>query len=89
MFWRASVVVWAALTAISADAGTYYVATDGKPENDGSAARPWPSVEFALSRAGGGHTILLKPGIYRGPIEIQKRFAGTEAQPTVIKAEVK
>jgi parallel beta-helix repeat protein len=35
MFWRASVVAWVALTAIIADAGTYYVATDGKPENDG------------------------------------------------------
>src|SRR5574340_1410093 len=90
MFWRASfVMLLVALTTMSADAGTYYVATDGKPENDGSAAKPWPSVEHALSKAGAGQTIILTPGIYRGPIEIPKRYAGTEAQPTVIRSEVK
>jgi len=32
----------------------------------------------------GGHTIIVKPGLYRGPMEIAKRYAGTEAQPAVI-----
>ena len=72
-----------------AGGGAYYVATDGKAENDGSAAKPWPSVEHALSKAGGGHTILVRPGIYRGPLVIARQYAGTEAQPTVIRAEVK
>ncbi|MHC4176715.1 MAG: right-handed parallel beta-helix repeat-containing protein [Planctomycetota bacterium] len=89
MFWRGSLTVLVALTAITADAATYYVATDGKPENDGSPERPWPSVEYALSQAGGGHTILVKPGVYRGPIRIARQYAGTKALPTVIKAEAK
>ena len=89
MFCRAGLTILLALTAIAAEAGTYYVATDGKPENDGSAGKPWPSVEYALSKVGGGHTIVLKPGVYRGPLQIAKQYAGTEAQPTVIKAEVK
>lgn len=72
-----------------ADAATYYVATDGKLENDGSAAKPWPSLEHALAKVGGGHTILLKPGVYRGPLQIARQYAGTEARPTVIQAEVK
>ncbi len=38
---------------------------------------------------GGGHTIIVKPGIYRGPIQIAKQYAGTEEAPTVIKSEVK
>lgn len=80
-------LVMAVATAAAAD--TYYVATEGKPENDGSRARPWPSVEHALSRVGGGQTILVMPGLYRGPIEIAKRYAGTQAQPTVIQSEVK
>ena len=89
MFWRTIFAVVIAAITIAANAGTYYVATDGKPENDGSRAKPWPSVEHALSRVGGGHTIIVKPGLYRGPIEIAKRYAGTEAQPTVIKSEAK
>ena len=89
MFWRTIFAVVIAAITIAANAGTYYVATDGKPDNDGSPGKPWPSVEYALSKAGGGHTIIVKPGLYRGPIEIAKRYAGTQAQPTVIKSEVK
>jgi parallel beta-helix repeat protein len=89
MFCRISYTVLFALTAMAADAGTYYVATDGKPENDGSSARPWPSVGYALSKAGSGHTILVKPGLYRGPVEIAKQFEGARERPTVIRSEVK
>jgi parallel beta-helix repeat protein len=70
-------------------AGTYYVATDGKPENDGSRDKPWPSVEHSLSKVGGGHTIVVRPGLYRGPIQIARQFAGTADQPTVMQSEVK
>lgn len=73
----------------SASAEKYYVATDGEAENDGSNEKPWPSVEYALSKVGGGHTIIVKPGIYRGPIQIAKQYAGTAIRPTVIMSEVK
>jgi len=85
--------VWSSLlvmaTAIAAPAATYYVATDGKTENDGSGAKPWPSVEYSLSKVGGGHVIIVKPGLYRGPIQIAKQFAGTRERATVIQSEVK
>jgi len=36
------------VTAVTAAPGApYYVATDGKPDGDGSMERPWPSVEHA------------------------------------------
>jgi hypothetical protein len=47
-------------TAMAASAETSYVATDGQAENDGSRAKPWPSVEHALSKLGGGHTIIVR-----------------------------
>jgi len=72
-----------------ASAQTYYVATDGKTDFPGSKEKPWPSVEYALSKVGGGHTIIVKPGIYRGPIQIAKQYAGTRERPTVIQSEVK
>jgi hypothetical protein len=75
--------------AASTYAGTYYVATDGKPGNDGSRDHPWPSVEFALNKVGGGNTIVLRPGVYHGPIWIGRAFAGTEQSPTVIQSEEK
>jgi len=85
--------IWASLLMMSmaaaVPADTYYVATDGKPGNDGSSARPWPSVEYALSKVGGGHAIVVRSGLYRGPIEIGKEYAGTKERPTVIKSQVK
>jgi hypothetical protein len=68
---------------------SYYVAADGAPANDGSKEHPWPSIEYALERVGGGHTIVVRPGQYRGPITISKAYAGTAAHPTVIRSEVK
>jgi len=91
---RGSVERFAALvvlvTAVTAASGApYYVATDGKPDGDGSMERPWPSVEHALCEVGGGQTILVRPGIYRGPIQIASQHAGTRQRPTVIQSEVK
>ncbi len=37
------------LAATGAPGASYFVATNGKAENDGRRAKPWPSVEFALS----------------------------------------
>jgi len=46
-------------------------------------------VEHALSVVGGGHTILLRPGVYRGPIQVPKSRAGTKERPTVLRSEIK
>ena len=75
--------------ASAAEAGTYYVAADGKPHNDGSRDKPWPSVEFALQKVGGGNTIVVRPGIYRGPITVAHAYAGTKERPTVVRSEEK
>lgn len=75
--------------ATAANAGTYYVATNGLPTNTGTAASPWPSVNYALWKVGGGHTIIVKPGVYTEPIRVQLGHAGTEASPTIIRSEVK
>jgi len=83
------VSLMATTMAISAYSETYYVAVDGKPENDGTIEKPWHSVEYALSQVGGGHNIIVRPGIYRGPIQIPKQYSGTQEQPTTIKSEIK
>ena len=89
MSMRCAMIVVLFLTACAARAETYYVATDGKTDFSGSKEKPWPSVESALSKVGGGHTIIVKPGIYRGPMQIAKQYAGTKERPTVIQSEVK
>lgn len=89
MYYFLGVFLLIILLAASASAETYYVAADGSEDNDGSKEKPWPSVEYALSKVGGGHTIIVRPGIYRGPIQIGKQYAGTEENPTVIKSEEK
>jgi parallel beta-helix repeat protein len=72
-----------------ASAGTYYVSLDGKPEFDGSMEKPWPSVEYALSKVGAGNTIIVKPGLYSGPWQIRNYTAKPEGPLTLVKSEVK
>ena len=80
-------MLFAMATDVS-QAGTYYVATDGTAANDGSAERPWPTVNYALEKVGGGNTIIVKPGVYSG-VMIKKDYAGTAEHPTVVKSEKK
>lgn len=68
---------------------TYYVSPKGTVDNDGTSERPWPSVQYALDKVGGGNTFILKAGIYPGPIAISKAYSGQPDSPTVIKSEVK
>lgn len=75
--------------APAAGAETYYVAPDGVESNSGSQEEPWPSVNYALERVGGGHTILVRPGFYSEPISVPSSAAGTAERPTIIQSEVK
>jgi hypothetical protein len=75
--------------SVTLSAGTYYVSLQGTVDGDGSAGKPWPSVEVALSEVGGGHTIVVKAGRYAGGITIPKSASGTPAAPTIIQSEVK
>ncbi len=81
--------LWLLCSCNIARAETYYIAPEGKAENDGSHERPWPSVEIALGKVRGGNTIVFRPGIYRGPMHIAKKYAGTEKHPTILRSEEK
>jgi len=76
----------AAAPATAAGA-SFYVAVGGRPENDGSLAKPWPTVEFALSKVGAGNTVVVRPGIYRGPWQIRNHPAKPGGPPTLITSE--
>jgi hypothetical protein len=80
---------WAAAALSPVIAATFYVSSDAKSDGDGSMEKPFASVEGALAKTGGGHTIVVRPGLYRGPIEIPRQYAGTKESPTVIRSEVK
>lgn len=60
MFGRAGVSCLIAAITMTMHIGTCSVAADGNLENDGSAAKPWPSSQYAPSRVGGGHAFALK-----------------------------
>ncbi len=72
-----------------ARAGEYYVSPAGSEQDDGSRGSPWPSVEHALDQVGGGHTVVMLPGLYRGPVTIPAHCSGTRERPTVIKSQTK
>jgi hypothetical protein len=72
-----------------AHAATYYVAPDGSENGDGSEQHPWPTPQYALSRVTGGNTIIVRPGTYRGGVQLRPEHTGTPEQPTVLKSEDK
>lgn len=64
---------------------TFYVATDGAnlPGN-GSAAAPWATIEYALTRVPDASLILVRPGTYSGRIRVHGSFA----QGVTVRSEV-
>lgn len=65
---------------------SYYVSPTGSTSNAGTESSPWPTVTYALSQVGGGHTIILEPGTYT-PILVTRGNGGTSASPTVIESQ--
>ncbi|MHC4435462.1 MAG: right-handed parallel beta-helix repeat-containing protein [Planctomycetota bacterium] len=71
-------------------AATCWVSPRGQTSGTGSQANPFPSVEMALRKTGGGDTLVFKPGVYVGKqITLTARHAGSPQKPTVLKSEHK
>jgi hypothetical protein len=51
-------------TTATTSLGTYYVSTTGSDANDGSSARPWKSLKYAVTRVPSGYMIQLAAGTY-------------------------
>jgi hypothetical protein len=79
--------LFAACALTSAHAATYYVSAQGTPQGDGSRESPFPDIQTALNKGGGGNTFVVLPGEY--PAFNTYLRGGTAASPTVIKSEVK
>src|SRR5689334_110034 len=67
----------------------YFVSPTGKASNSGTETSPWPSVEAALERVGGGQTITLLPGIYTNSIVVDVNDASRTGRPTIIRSQRK
>lgn len=63
----------------------YYVATDGNDgSGNGSANKPWKTINHAFDKVPAGATILVRPGTYTGRIEITRRFS----EPVTLRSEI-
>jgi hypothetical protein len=59
-------------------AATYWVAPTGRQLGTGSEEDPFPSMERALDKVGGGNTFIFKPGVYLGnQITLYPQHSGT------------
>ncbi|MFQ5594260.1 MAG: LamG-like jellyroll fold domain-containing protein, partial [Anaerolineae bacterium] len=76
---------WSTDTPFTAQAGTYYVATDGSDEaGDGSAANAWATITHALDSVPDGSAVLVQPGTYFGRV----RLRGTFGQGVTVRSVV-
>lgn len=62
---------------------TYFVdATKGEDANQGSKAKPWKSVQFAVKQLKPGDTLYLRGGVYHEKVHLTR--SGTDKAPIVI-----
>jgi hypothetical protein len=62
----------------------FFVATDGSDSNSGAVNSPFATIAKAASLAQPGDVILVRGGVYSGPVSIWK--SGKEGAPITIKA---
>jgi hypothetical protein len=66
----------------------FYVATPGTGgsdiSGDGSSAHPWATITHALTHVPDGSTILVKPGVYYGRVQL----LGTFIQGVTVRSEI-
>src|SRR6185437_2809742 len=67
-------------SALSANAATYYVATNGNNSNPGTSSQPWRTITYAVSKMVAGDTTYARGGTYReGVMRFTK--SGTSSAP--------
>lgn len=65
--------VFIAIPHVRALGTTYYVSTTGNDADTGlSLAHAWQHIQYAVSTAGSGDTIIVAPGIYNEAVKIDK-----------------
>jgi hypothetical protein len=79
--------LFTACVLTSSHAATYYVSSQGTSQGNGSKESPFPDIQTALNKGGGGNTFLVLPGQYEGFNTYLR--GGTASSPTIIKSEEK
>ena len=83
----ASLLLFVLLAPCRVLADTFWVATDGSnTSGDGSSTDPWATIGYAVSSgipAEGGHTILVRDGVYNGANYMSRGFDS----PVIVRAE--
>jgi len=62
----------------------FYVAADGDNGNAGTMASPWATIDHALDQVPDDSLILVRPGVYNGPV----RLDGVFAQGVTVRSEI-
>ncbi len=73
------------LLGFPAHAATYHVSPNGSDAADGSARRPWRTIEHGAAGLRPGDTLVIGAGIYRELIRLE--HGGTPTAPITLEAE--
>ena len=80
----AGVCTACALVPLVATAREYFVATDGDDASEGSAAKPWRTIQRAADVAAAGDVVTIRGGTYRE--WVKPAHAGRADAPIVYRA---
>lgn len=65
-------ILYIVLTAINSSGAIYYVSTNGNNTNIGSLQEPWKTVQYAVTKANTGDTVLVNAGKYDEYVQTSK-----------------
>ena len=69
---------------LDANPQLYYVDVNGDDGNDGSIARPWKTIPYAVSKVQAGDTVLINPGTHYVTKQISITTSGEPGKPITI-----
>lgn len=74
-------------TFVSSSSQVRHVSPAGSDTNDGTAARPWKTIQHAVktSQLGPGMTLYIHAGTYDGPVSLSDSASGTPSDPITIR----
>ena len=82
-------LLFLALSFVTAQAGEYYVSTQGNDSSPGTSAQPFRTITRAYGFATPGTTIIVLPGVYTdyaGSFGLRLGRSGTAGSPIILKS---
>lgn len=85
---KISIIISVLITVTNLPASTFFVASNGNDQANGSTNAPWLTLQYGADNLKAGDTLVVRKGVYKGFVMgWDSQEGGTKKSPIVVKAE--